>query len=280
MKHLWIILLASIMLAPAHLPAQPAQSWDTDIPGIQQIMIQYGDQLNLTDDQKSELINLSIDQMQRQRVRPDRRQRPALRSQRHLERERGERPQRREHRERETDEGEERIGRNERGDREERGAWSERRPRDYRGERGDRSHSSEALRVGILQNVYEVLTDEQAETLKSKLAARAEMMHEYRALRNEKLIGRAGIEGDSATRVKEILDWQSEARTALGIHRIENPGEMDRERMQEAFQSMREGHREMREILSAAEFEKLQRLISPRTPRQYAQFRRSAFRSR
>jgi hypothetical protein len=266
MKNALILTILLLFGIQAKGLAQPGIGWGDGLPGVQQIIAQYGDQLNLTDSQKSELAALHIDRrmdLQRQRMRSDR-QNHSVRSGRHDMR--GDRQRLR-------------NSMNQSGD-EAQNEMEEKDEEDLDTGKSVRTRSASFTRSDLYQQIHEILTDEQSAELRSILTERANSQHEFRVLRFEEMISRAGMEGDKADQVKEIFVNQSRIRTNLIIDQIQNPGEMERENMQEAFRNMREGHRELMNILTAAEYEKLYQEISPRSHRQQPLFRRSVYRSR
>ncbi len=235
-----ILLLIIAVGTPWLTMGQAMDSGRMAIPGVQHIMTEYGKQLNLTDEQKAEMAALSLDYrrgMQRMALQVDGRHWRGDR--RSYRRARGVEPR-----------GEFR-GRRDAG--EARSRW-ERRDEDVQAFRRD----------SLYLKIHEVLDEEQSETLKTMLTERAERQHEYRALRHEQLIERAGIEGEKATQVKAILDRRSESRHELALNRIQNPGEFDRDEARETFRDMWEIREELGEILTANEYRELQRVMNPR----------------
>lgn len=266
MKKVLILIILFVFGVFLNGNAQPASAWESGLPGIQQIITQYGDQLNLNDDQKAELVALIIDHrkdFQRQRIRTTRR------GQHSIQHERSERLQQRDLRNKGV--SPDSLRQREVKPRRERSAETD---------RSVRNRSSAVSRTDMYQQIHEVLTDEQSEILTSILIERANSQHDFRTLRYEEMISRAEIEGDKSARVKEIFEMQSRIRTDLMIQRVQNPGEMTRENMQAAFRDIREGNRELMGILTAAEYMKLHRQISPGSHRHLPSIRRSVFRSR
>jgi len=84
-------------------------------------------------------------------------------------------------------------------------------------------------------------------------------------MQHQEKVTHAGIEGEKAERVLEILDRQSLASADLAIYRIENPGESVRGKLQEIAELRRDGLNEMKEFLTVTEFENLQPLASFRS---------------
>lgn len=210
------------------------------IPGVQHIITEYGEQLNLTDEQKAEMAALSLGYrrgMQRMALQVD--------------------------------------GRHWRGDRRSYGRTRGVEPRgEYRGRRDAGEARSrwerrdEGFQVFRRDSLYlkthEVLDEEQSETLKKILTERAERQLGFRTLRHEQMIERAGLEREKAAQVKAILDRRSDSRHELALNRIQNPGEFDRDEAREAFREMWEVREELGEILTANEYRELQRVMNPR----------------
>jgi len=247
MKKIFILLILFIFGVTLQLIGQTSFSISGEMSGLQQIITLYGEELNLTDEQKETLIGMSLDHRRaahQTSMRPVRQHRADRRENRNMDRERGERTQ-----------------------------------REFRGE-GNNNRSVLLRQPGTYQRVYEVLTEEQAEHLKSILTEHAQRQHEYRTLQYATIIDRAGLDEDKAIQIEGIFEKQSQARTDLSIQRIQNSGETDRERTQELRNDIREGNLQVKEILTAAEYEKLMRAMSPMSHRQQSSFRRSAPRSR
>ncbi|MEX0928143.1 MAG: hypothetical protein WD266_03340 [Balneolales bacterium] len=117
--------------------------------------------------------------------------------------------------------------------------------------------------AGIYQDVYEILSVEQTDMLKILLSERIQKEHEFRMLRYDEILRQAGVENGKVSQVMDILDRQSQELAALSRQRIQHPGETNREHMQEAFSTIRKGNREVRDILTANEYEKFRKFTLP-----------------
>jgi hypothetical protein len=216
--------------------AQQSSGQHHGFPGVNQIILQYGEQLNLTDEQKSELLAIQLDRRQtlrQARLRNQRTDRPGMRSQRGTVR-----------------------------------------------DRSERDEQPSQRRSVYTEQVYEILTDQQGQTLRNLLIEQVHNNRELQNLQHQERVTHAGIEGEKADRVLEILNRQNQASADLAIYRIENPGESVRDKMQEFAELRREGLNEMKEFLTVAEFENLQPLISFRSHNRQTPARRFMLRSR
>lgn len=203
--------------------AQPMQQGRSQAPGIQHFIIEYGDQLNLTDEQKGELIALQVENRDQYQVRGD------------IQMPRRDRRQFREGR---------RGGRRDGNFREER--------REMRQERAEH-------RLKMRNEVLEILSEDQQEELQSILIDKTERAHEFRTFRNEYLVDEAGIEGDKADEVLDLLNAQSESRLEMAMKRFQNPEEMNREPFADRFQQMKDTNDQLRSILTVDEYESLRK---------------------
>lgn len=257
MKKIFILIIAFIFGISLQMAAQPALMSGSEMPGIQQIITLYGEELNLTDEQKETLIGVSLDQrreLQRIRVRPERRLRSDRRGNRNTGRSTGERRELRERDEVEQTENQ--------------------------SNRNIRNRSVMIRHTDTYQKVYDVLDEEQTERLQSLLTEHINNQHSYRTLRYRRMVERAGIGEDQADQVMEIFEKQSQNRADLSILILQNPGEIDREQAREFHRGISEGNRQVKEILSASQYENLMREMSPMSRWQQPILRRSAPRSR
>lgn len=219
-----------------HVYGQHFGELHNGFPGIHQIIAEYGEQLNLSDDQKSELIAIQLDRRQNiraNRVRNQRTDRPGMRSHRGSMRN--------------TDE---------------------------------RNNQVSEMTSAYFEKVNEVLTDTQEQILRSLLIDKVHQNRELQILQNNEILSRAGIEGENAIRVLEILNRQSEAAADLAVYRIENPDESVREKLREFAQLRRDGLNEMKQFLTATEFENLQQMSRFSNQGRQSTARRFLFRSR
>lgn len=200
MKKIFILIIAFIFGISLQMAAQPALMSGGEMPGIQQIITMYGEELNLTDDQKETLIGVSLDQrreMQRIRMRPEGRLRSDRRGNRNVGRGSGEGRELRE-----SDENEQ---------------------TEYQRDRNNRNRSEMIRQVDTYQKVYDVLDEEQTERLQSLLTEHINNQHAYRTLRYRKIVDRAGIGVDQAEQIRDIFEKQSQNRADLRILMIQNP---------------------------------------------------------
>ncbi len=189
-------------------------------PGVQQIITQYGDQLNLTDQQKTDLIALQTEMRsdwQRPGVRGDRRQRDF----------------------------------NQRGN-----IRSDRRS-GRQGIRGSDIESRWERYADHQEAIRDILTDTQIEQLKNIRLNRIESQHEFRTLRHRAMIEQAELNSDKAAEVAAGLNRISELHKEIQIQRVENPEGFDREAMQQVMDEIRTIHEELRNTLTVAEYQKL-----------------------
>lgn len=221
MKTILFILLFITGTYSQVLAQQGQRSGMAGMPGVQQLIIQHGDDLQLTEDQKRELMTLNLQtrkEFQRS-GRMVRQERSSARGNRQMRRQ---------------------------------SEWA----------RGDSNRGSLGFR-GLARmeahgKIREILTDEQAETLQSIMIERAEKAHNLRMLRHELMVEKAEIEAGKAGRVLEILNGHSENRLEMVKRVIENPNEVDRDDVRENFSRMIATTDELKNILTAAEYEKLQ----------------------
>jgi hypothetical protein len=208
------------------LSAAEAQQrgWNGTMPGIQQLVIEHGDELNLTDEQKTALVEKSIERRSEMRTQRTRgiRQRNNIRGERRGESSR----------------------------------WQQQSPESRDQERPYLSRdNSELLR--------EILTEDQLATLQNIRIERAEKQHEFRTLRHQSLVESAGLESGKAEEVIRMLNSISEHQKMRQITYIENPDEWNRPAARESAQQLRDMHDEIKHLLTAAEYEKLQRTMRP-----------------
>ena len=240
------LLLTLIFIVGFHTQTEAQnfqRGWMGNYQGVQHLIIQHGDDLQLTDNQKKELAAISLEQ--RQGV------------QRNVRMERGERGSMRGNRQMRQQNDDARI---------------ERRME------ADRQRSE--FRADMQQEIQEILTDEQVQILHNVMDERAEKAHEYRVLRHEVMVEKAEISGGKADRVLSLMNQQSENRLSMEKSRIENPGAVDFENRQEHFRQMQEMREELKQILTAAEFENLQGYMGMQQPQNRQMERRIRVRNR
>lgn len=125
-------------------------------------------------------------------------------------------------------------------------------------------------RAELHNQFLEVLTAEQKERLEVVRTDRINRMVELRTLQHELMIERAGLEGEKAAKVKELLNTHSQSRAELAVAR-------DRERMLESREAL---HNELKEILTVAEYENLQQFMGQGRQGNWNRNRAPGFRNR
>lgn len=227
MKKAWILIIIYILYGYYQVLALPQSGLNADRSLVQEIIINYGEVLNLTEEQKSELVRVSLEQrreMRLQRLHP-RRNRSALRRRRNREGPRNGNAQQ------------------------------------YQNNSTNLDSSFLVRGANPYYKVYEILMDEQTETLKTLLIDREQKEHEYRTLRYIETVYLTGIKSEKIDEVLDIFESHSQAMASLEVSRIQSPDETDREKVQETIISIREGNLRMKEILTAAEYEMIQRQL-------------------
>lgn len=221
MKKLFVVILFLFVLKTDGI-AQQGQWSGQLMPGVHHFIIQHGEDLQLTGDQKKEILAISLERRgeRQMRQRPDRRdRRQAFRGQRQYSQ----------------------RGNTARGQRFA-GAWSGR----------------QETRFGMQNQIREILTADQVEKLEGIIAERASRMDEIRTLRHDVMIEKAGIEGEKAVQVKSIMDRHAENRPEWNIDDAESTREAMIAFRNERWKHMESLHTELKEILTAAEYENLQ----------------------
>jgi len=202
-----------LMATISEMIAQPMNRGGMNAPGIQYLITELGDELELTDDQKNELIALQIEH--RNEFRSD---------------------------DRATRKGK-------RGDfRRGRGSGNF--------DRGVRQDRFEA-RMEMRQEVLDILTDEQVQLLQTNMTEKAEKAHEFRTFRHQIIVDEAGIEGDKAEQVLNLLNAQSANRLELAKQRIQNPTKVDQDLWSGHLENMKETNDQLQSILTVDEYQEL-----------------------
>ena len=219
MKKAIMLIICMLIAAVSQVMAQPMNRMGLNTPGVQQLIIQFEDELQLTDDQKTQLIALQIEHRNqfRQYNRPMRR---------------GDR------------------GNFRNGGKGQRGQGFRNPGNGFLGQRAQ-------ARLEMRQEVLDILTDTQVELLQNKMTERAEKAHEFRTFRHEYIVNEAGIEGEKASQVLNLLNAQSANRLELAKQRIMNPGEVNQNLWNDHFQQMRTTDDELQNILTVDEYESL-----------------------
>jgi hypothetical protein len=210
-----------LMLLVAGVTAVDAQQMRGAASGAEMFIIQYGDELNLTVDQKKELLLAALEQ--RSQMRETRNQRVQYRRGAAMNRS-------------------ERAGQ-----------------RAYRGERSERR--AEIQRPATIYQ--DILTEQQMERLAEIRTERAENRKEVQLLRNRVAVENTGIEDAKQARTVELLNRRTELMAGMQQQRtVRQRGERDSE-MRGVMQEIREVNEELKNLLSAAEYEKLQQTMAP-----------------
>lgn len=197
--------------------AQPNRS--SAQPGVQNFILQYGDALELTDQQKSELITLQIEQ----------------RSTMQSERQKG------------------RMGQQQKAKRgQQRGAMRS----DSGRNRLNQSNRAE-LRSEHREAMMNILTDEQKEKLNEIQADRVENRSEVLMLRNKILVESSVSDSDKAEEVIGLLNRITEIQKENQLYRIENRGETDREKLVENVAEIRSIQDELKSKITIDEYQLL-----------------------
>lgn len=226
------LILTLIFIVGLHTQTEAQQfqrGWMGNYQGVQHLIVQHGDDLQLTDSQKTELAAISLERRQgvQRNMRMGRGDRGSMRGNRQMRQQNDE-------------------------------ARTERRM--------EAANQRAEFRTEMQQKIREILTDDQVQILHTIIDERAEKAHEYRVLRHEVMLEKAEISGDKAARVLALMNQQSENRLNMEKSRMENPGAADFESRQEHFRQMQEMREELKQILTAAEFENLQGYMGMQQP--------------
>lgn len=137
------------------------------------------------------------------------------------------------------------------------------------GERGNRDH----MQNNRMENMNEfrsgfpdILTDGQTAELRELRAAEIDERTELTRLRHNMMVEQAGIEGEKAQSVLAIMNRNAEAMADMQKERIMSGEEMTRETMQAHREQMEQYHEEIKNLLTAAEYEKLQQQMKSNRP--------------
>lgn len=239
MKFILTLLLLFSFGALSSLNAQqrsPAQ------PGVQQFILQYGDILELTDQQKSELLMVQADRrsamqsdrqrgsMTGQRGRMDR-QRPAVRGQ-------------------------------------QRGALRSNTDRSRR----DRPARSER-RGESIDAISDILTNDQQAKLHEVRVERIEARAELLKLQNRTMVEKSISDTQKAEEVTGLLNQIVEIQKDSQLYRLENRGDGDREKMVENVAEIRSIQDELKSKITVAEYQSLRPVFTMGQQRQRSEGR-------
>lgn len=221
-----VLLTVCIMMgAISQLMAQPMNRTGLNAPGVQYLITEYGDELELTDEQKSQLIALQVEH--RNEWRAERRD----------------------------------MSQGRRGDfrRDRRDGQQGPRGEGFRNADPEWMQARADARSEMRQEVLDILTDEQQNLLQTKMIEKAERAHEFRTFRHQYMVNEAGIEGDKAEEVLNLLNAQSANRLELEKQRIQNPTEVNQELRSNLLQQMRDTNGQLRSLLTVDEYESLRK---------------------
>ena len=219
-----ILLSVCIMMgAISQLLAQPMDRAGLNSPGIQYLITEYGDELELTDEQKGQLIAPQV-----------------------------------EHRNKWRAEGRE-MFQGRRGDFRRDRRNGRRGPNGQGFINADPEFMQVRAQAGseMRQEILNVLTDQQENLLQTNLVEKAERAHEFRTFRHQYMVNDAGIDGNKAEQVLTLLNEQSTNRLELDKQRIQNPSEVNQELRGNLLQQMRDTDDQLRSLLTVDEYESL-----------------------
>lgn len=215
-------------------------------PGVQNFIIQYGDLLELTDQQKAELLTLQADR--RATMRSDR-QRGSMTGRQG------------------------RVGQQQRSVRgQQRSVWGQQRSV-WGQQRGNMPSVSER---GALQNrsvqfelrrdnlgaIRTILSDEQISKLQDLRAERIESRHELRMLSNKTIVESAISDSEKAGEVIGLLNRISEIQKENQVLRFGYDDEIDRDKMLENVAKIRSIQDELQNKITVAEYRSLRPVMS------------------
>jgi Spy/CpxP family protein refolding chaperone len=241
MKKLLALFVLILTVSVTAVHAQNVQGWGNQFPGIQHMILEFGDELNLTDKQKADLLAIGMehrDRIERREVRGDRRRADMRGSQRgSADRQRGVQGQR-------------------------------------RATRDERMQERRTLAGERHQQVYDLLTGEQIEKLHTLCAERIQQQHDLRVLQNRVVVEKAGIEGRKAEQLISLLNRQSELRSEMQIQNVSMVALPDTTVRQNLMEQISESNDEIKNLLTAAEYQKLRDTMRPAGQRRGTGMRR------
>lgn len=221
--------------------AQNVQERGNQFQGIQQMILEFGDELNLTDKQKADLFAIG-----------------------------------REHRDR-TERREVRGGQ-QRSDMQGNRRGSVNRQSGVQGrkraDRNDRMQERRGVATEMHQQIYDVLTEEQIEKLRALRTERIQKRHELRVLQNRAVVETSGIDSRKAEQVILLLNRQSVLRTEMQIQHVSMVSVPDMKERQNLMEQIRESNDEIKNLLTAAEYQKLRDTMRPAVQRRGTRMQR------
>jgi len=138
----------------------------------------------------------------------------------------------------------------------------------YRGNRGarraNRSTEWSDARAEYHSKIMDILSDDQKQILRSTMRERVENTHQFRMIQHEVILDEAGIEGDKRQQVLTLMNDHSMQMMESRLENLETPGNFGRYRY-EGVESRTELHNQLKELLTAAEYQNLREVMG--TPR-------------
>lgn len=214
-----IILSLGIVLAAGLMQNALAQRGG----GGEQFILKYGEQLELTDAQKEQILALGSER------------RSELRGRMQNVRDRGV---------------------NQRGNRQDR-----QRPNPDQRQQLRMEQSGE-----FRAEFMEVLTESQQQQLIEIRVEEIDSRHDLMELRHKGMVERAGLEGEKADTVLAIMSRNSAEMAEIQKDRVLNDTALTREEMQAQREKTLEAHEQIKNLLTAAEYEKLQQEMRSNRP--------------
>lgn len=211
MKKIISTLAIFLFVATISMNAQPRPG-----NGMHPLISQYGEELNLTNDQMKELAELNMEY--RQEVR-----------------------------------GSMQGRRGNRGFRENR-----------RNNRNNRSNGWIEAREDYHAKVMDILTDDQKELLRNAMIDRAESAHQFRMVQHEVIADEAGLEGEKREQVLNLMNEHSRQILEARLEIIDTPG--FGQFRGEGLDSRNELQNELKELLTAEEYETLRDVMGTQQP--------------
>lgn len=237
------ILTLTLLISFGALSSIQAQQRSLSQPGLQHFIIQYGDVLELTDQQKSELLLLQAD---RRSTMQNDRQRGSMTGQRS------------------------RMTRQQpdvRG--QQRGALRSNSDRNQRGRSVQNARLSEHRAA-----ISDVLTADQLVKLHEIRVEQIEERSDLLKLRNRTLVENSITDTQKAEEVINSLNRMVEIQKKSQLIRLENQGEADPEKMVEYVAEIRSIQNELMDIMTVAEYQSLRPVFASGMQRHRAEGRR------
>jgi len=132
------------------------------------------------------------------------------------------------------------------------------------GRRANRSTEWSDARAEYHSKIMDILSDDQKQILRSTMRERVENTHQFRMIQHEVILDEAGIEGDKRQQVLTLMNDHSMQMMESRLENLETPGNFGRYRG-EGVESRTELHNQLKELLTAAEYQNLREVMG--TPR-------------